>query len=49
MKSVNNFTYLKRLIEPEEIAGAVLFLASDEGSGMTGELIVMDAGYHLKS
>ncbi|MBS1843139.1 MAG: SDR family oxidoreductase [Actinobacteria bacterium] len=33
-----------RLVEPEEIAAAVAFLASDEASAMTGTNIVVDCG-----
>ncbi len=35
---------LGRLIQPEEIASVVLFLASDEASAITGAAIVVDGG-----
>lgn len=35
---------LKRLGEPEDIAAAALYLASDAGSWMTGQKIVLDGG-----
>ncbi len=35
---------LKRLGEPEDIAAAALYLASDAGSWMTGQRIVLDGG-----
>jgi len=36
---------LKRLGEPEEIADAILFLASEDASWITGEGLVIDGGY----
>ena len=39
---------LKRLAEPREIAHAILFLASDEASFITGENLMVDGGYTAK-
>jgi dihydroanticapsin dehydrogenase len=36
---------LKRIAEPREIAYAILFLASDEASFITGENLMVDGGY----
>jgi len=36
---------LKRLGEPEEIADAILFLASEDASWITGEGLIIDGGY----
>ena len=36
---------IKRLIEPEEVAGAVAYLCSEEASFITGSNIVLDGGW----
>ncbi len=41
-------TPLKRIADPDEIARAILFLASDDASYITGETLVVDGGYSLK-
>lgn len=38
-------TPMKRLGKPEEMATAVLFLASDDSSFMTGSTLIVDGGY----
>lgn len=38
-------TWLKRFAEPEEIAKAALFLASDDSSFITGTILMVDGGY----
>ncbi|MFH0837380.1 MAG: glucose 1-dehydrogenase [Candidatus Aenigmatarchaeota archaeon] len=42
-----NDIYLKRLIEPQEVAKAILFLASDEASAITGVVLPVDGGQSL--
>jgi enoyl-[acyl-carrier-protein] reductase (NADH) len=39
-----NLTALKQEIEPEDVADAAVFLASDRASKITGQTIVPDAG-----
>jgi dihydroanticapsin dehydrogenase len=39
---------LRRLADPREIAYAILFLASDEASFITGENLMVDGGYTAK-
>lgn len=41
------FTPLRRLIEPEDVANSVVFLASDRARGITGQVIHVTAGSHL--
>jgi len=38
---------LKRNIEPREVADSALFLCSDMASGITGEILYVDAGYNI--
>ena len=38
-------TPMARLGEPEEVAAAILFLASDAASLMTGAVVLVDGGY----
>jgi NAD(P)-dependent dehydrogenase (short-subunit alcohol dehydrogenase family) len=41
-------TPLKRIAEPKELAKPILFLASNDASYITGEVLVVDGGYSLK-
>lgn len=38
-------TPLQHLNQPEDVANAVLYLASDESSFITGSELVVDGGY----
>jgi NAD(P)-dependent dehydrogenase (short-subunit alcohol dehydrogenase family) len=40
-------TPMKRVARDDEIASAILFLASDASSAMTGSLVVVDCGYTI--
>jgi NAD(P)-dependent dehydrogenase (short-subunit alcohol dehydrogenase family) len=42
-------TPLRRIGEPDEIAGAAVFLASAAGSFMTGQSLVIDGGVTIGS
>jgi NAD(P)-dependent dehydrogenase (short-subunit alcohol dehydrogenase family) len=44
LRTVNASTPLRRIGEPDEIAGAAVFLASAAGSFVTGQTIVVDGG-----
>ncbi|MBI2573460.1 3-oxoacyl-ACP reductase FabG [Candidatus Woesearchaeota archaeon] len=41
-------TPLKRLMQPEDIAQAVLYFAADSGNAVTGEVLVVDGGNNMK-
>ena len=39
---------LRRTVETDEVGRAALFLASDYASAVTGEVLHVDAGYHVE-
>ncbi|MEJ2166389.1 MAG: 3-oxoacyl-ACP reductase FabG [Desulfobacterales bacterium] len=41
-------SYLKRMAEPEDIAKAILFMASDDADFITGQVLLVDGGFSLK-
>jgi len=45
LAQINAMTPLGRLGKPEEVANAILFLASDEASFITGAELAIDGGY----
>lgn len=47
-KRINEGTILGRIGKPEEVAGMVLFLASDSASYATGSDFLVDGGYSIK-
>jgi 3-oxoacyl-[acyl-carrier protein] reductase len=40
--------YLKRMAEPEDIAKAILFMASGDADFVTGQVLLVDGGFSLK-
>ncbi len=47
MKTAEERSPLKKSVTIEEVGKAALFLCSDLGSGITGEILYVDAGYHI--
>lgn len=46
--AISRFTPLRRIGEPEDIAGAAVFLGSNASRFMTGEVLVIDGGVTIK-
>jgi 3-oxoacyl-[acyl-carrier protein] reductase len=44
MDKLTEATALKRRLEPEDLAGTAVYLASDDSALMTGQVLVVDAG-----
>ena len=47
VKEIFDWTPLGRPAQPEELAGACIYLASDASSYTTGHVIVIDGGHTL--
>jgi NAD(P)-dependent dehydrogenase (short-subunit alcohol dehydrogenase family) len=45
MAMIEAATPMKRLVEPDEVAAAILFLASPAASAITGTILPVDGGY----
>ena len=45
--SIMSVTPMKRMMSPEEIGNCVVFLASDEASGVTGQTLFCDGGWDM--
>jgi NAD(P)-dependent dehydrogenase (short-subunit alcohol dehydrogenase family) len=48
-KGMVDGTYLKRMAQPEDIAKAILFMASDDANFITGQMLLVDGGFSLKA
>lgn len=48
LAQIEAMTPLQRIGEPEEVANAILFLASDEASFITGAELAIDGGYSAR-
>ena len=47
LKNVEDNAPLKRNVTIEEVGNAAAFLSSDLASGITGEILYVDAGYNI--
>jgi enoyl-[acyl-carrier protein] reductase I len=47
LKTIEEKSPLRRTTTPEEVGNAALFLLSDLASGVTGEILHVDSGYHV--
>jgi enoyl-[acyl-carrier protein] reductase I len=47
LKLYTAFSPMRRNITPEEVANTGMYLLSDLASGVTGETLHVDAGYHI--
>jgi NAD(P)-dependent dehydrogenase (short-subunit alcohol dehydrogenase family) len=45
MEKIFDLTPMRRLAEPEEVASAMVFLASSAASMTTGHVLAVDGGY----
>ena len=45
--SIDSVVPLKRMAQPEDIANAAVFLASDKASYITGEVLKVDGGLYI--
>ena len=49
LKHVEDKAALKRNITLEEVANTALFLASEQSSGITGQVIYVDGGFNISA
>ena len=47
LNMVENSAPMRRNVTIEEVGNAAAFLCSDLASGITGEIIYVDGGYHI--
>jgi 3-oxoacyl-[acyl-carrier protein] reductase len=47
-KTMIEGAYLKRMAQPDDIAKAILFLASGDSDFITGQVLLVDGGFSLK-